>query len=109
MSMSLKDSVEPEANWIPSQSPAAGDPDPVDPPTLLSLIDVNVIGDPDVPTASNEPSTASPTPASLAYGDWTSVPLMTAPAAIVSAIPLGTVKPSAAWHCPASSPPLQPP
>ena len=79
-------SIDPEpVAWIPAQSPAAGEPDPVDPPTLLSLIDVNVIGDPDVPLATSDPSTEIEPP--RAPGPC---PLTIVPGASVSVAPLGT-------------------
>lgn len=63
-----------------AQSPAAGDPDPVGPPTLLSLTDVNTTGDDTDPAASTVPSTVRETPSAL----------MTVPGSTVSESPRGS-------------------
>src|SRR5215467_8641413 len=47
----------PPLSWMPAQSPAAGLPVPVAPPTLLSLTEVNTTGLAAVPAATSAPST----------------------------------------------------
>src|SRR5689334_19436820 len=71
----------------PPQSVVAGVPDPVAPPTALSLIDVNVIGEPLVPTAVNVPEMSKAAP--LAHQ---LLALTIAPACTVSVTPLGTCR-----------------
>ena len=51
------DRAAPCLDTIPNQSPLAGVPDPVAPPTLLSLKEVKVMGLVEVPTALRVPST----------------------------------------------------
>src|SRR5947209_2743998 len=77
----------------PPQSVAEGMPFPVAPPTVSSLIDVNVIGDPLVPTACSVPvmSIAEPLPHHEAD-------LTIAPGWTVIVTPAGTVRQSGISH-----------
>src|SRR4051794_2371363 len=74
---------------IPSQSPAAGEPEPVDPPTELSLIEVKVIGLAAVPMASRVPWTAIAQGTLKVQLERPPSPLITAPGAIVRVLPSG--------------------
>jgi hypothetical protein len=78
---------------MPNQSPGAGFPDPVVPPTELSLTEVKVMGLVEVPTASRVPAThrvGIPRP-ELHESD-PPVALTTVPGATVRVMPAGTVR-----------------
>src|SRR5689334_19737461 len=76
----------PDSVLMPPQSPAWGVPFPVAPPIELSLIDVNVIGEPLVPTADSVPETSMVAPLMHPFP----LDLTIAPAWTVIVTPVGT-------------------